>query len=111
VSIQDGELNSVGMALYVDAMKLQKVDDLPSVFHDAILEYPDIYSEIVRMYIALEGEELEAPHPFSDNKELSLPNSADELDDFLQNIILEPLKEAAIPNLDLEWKVVRGGEI
>ncbi|MFK7904709.1 MAG: hypothetical protein AB8B69_06275 [Chitinophagales bacterium] len=103
---EDGELNSVGMALYVDAMRLQKVDDLPAVFHDAILQHPDIYSEIVRMYIVLEGEELEAPHPFFDKKELSLPNSADELDDFLQNIILEALKEAAIPNPDLERKVV-----
>ncbi|MGB1242185.1 MAG: hypothetical protein ACPG49_06670 [Chitinophagales bacterium] len=102
---EDGELNLAGMALYVDAMKLQKVDNLPAVFHDSILEHPDTYSEIVRMYMVLEGEELESPHPFFDKKELTIPKSADELDDFLQNIILEALKEEVILNPALERKV------
>ena len=104
---EDGELNLVGMALYVDAMRLQRVDDLPAVFHDSILEHPDTYSEILRMYMTLQGEELglESPHPFFDKKELSIPNSAEELDDFLQNIILKALKEEEILNSALERKV------
>lgn len=103
---EDGELNLIGMALYVDAMRLQRVDDLPAVFHDSILEHPDTYSEILRMYMTLEGEELESPHPFFDKKELAIPKSADELDDFLQNIILEALKEDAILNPVLERKIM-----
>lgn len=106
----EGKLTSAGIALYVDAMILERVDDLPSEFHKSMVAYPDSYAQIVRMYMVMQDETIVHPHPYFDQQQKSsgvtVPDEHKELDEFLQNIIREALAEAAQPNAALERKVV-----
>ena len=107
---EDNALNLKGIALYVDAMKLDKVDELPPVFHEAILEFPETYAKIVRIYKALADEVIEESGFFSNMEResealLKVPESAEELDEFLSNIIRDVIKEQTRVNEGLERKI------
>lgn len=106
---KEGNMNSAGKALYVDAMLLDRVDDLPELFHEYIIDNPEAYAQIIRMYGVLQEEELPPVPTFfrqaSKATILSIPDNAEELDSLLQNIIIDALRETSEQNVALERKL------
>lgn len=98
-----GELNASGRMLYAEAIRLNRLDELPADIYNHVLQSPWASAEIIDLYMLLEKEDYptESPHPFFDLSEISIGTDLANIDQ-----ILERLKAEAILNPTYE-KVIQ----
>ncbi len=77
---KDGHLNEEGIMLYAEAMKLDRVDELPKEFHQAIEEHEATALRVMRLYQLIRAYKYDklVPHPFLDGINEEETSSLDE---------------------------------
>lgn len=60
------QLSPQAIALYIDAMRLKRVDDLPAQIYEHAQHNPLVLRHIIGLYARLNGQEIAQPHPFFD---------------------------------------------
>lgn len=84
----NGQLSLQAIALYVDAMKLNRVHDLPAKLYQYVHEHPVELAQIAYTFEIGKHIALESPHPYFDEY---LPQWIDlNLKEFLQQDTCEP---------------------
>ncbi|MEZ4885274.1 MAG: hypothetical protein R3E32_11150 [Chitinophagales bacterium] len=100
---EKGHLNQLGQMLYADAMKVQKVNQLPTELPEHVFDC-DYCNKQVRVLYSLIAD-LDYPlesHPILDKSEkssLSLSENSDNLDDILQQLMAEAIQIPAYEKL------------
>lgn len=90
---EQGHLNDLGQMLYVDAMKIEKVNRLPEELCEHVLDCDYCNAKVRSLYVLI--EDLDYPvqqHPVLDiaeKSDLSLSDSSDNLDDILQQLMAD----------------------
>ncbi|MEZ4884815.1 MAG: hypothetical protein R3E32_08835 [Chitinophagales bacterium] len=94
-----GEINALGRMLYAEAIRLNRLDDLPTDLYEHVLQSPWASAEIIDLYTLIENEEYSEsePHPFFDLSNKTIGNDINDIDR-----ILEQLKTEALLNLTYE---------
>ncbi|MGB1240967.1 MAG: hypothetical protein ACPG49_00490 [Chitinophagales bacterium] len=106
----EGNLTLEGVAIYAEAIKLEKVAELPDGFQDYILNVPNAAQEVLEIYELIADEELDSTYYPFDKVELSaytVPQTNEDLDAFLAEILQEALKEEVVPNKRLERRMLQ----
>lgn len=65
------QLSPQAIALYIDAMRLDRVDDLPTQLYEYTQQHPAILKHIIGLYATFKEQNMAHPHPFFD---IYLPN-------------------------------------
>ncbi len=105
----EGNLTIEGVAIYAEAIKLDKVAELPNGFQDYILNAPNAAQEVLELYELIADEELDFTYfPFGKvEKNISIPQTNEDLDVFLTEIIQKALAEESTPNKRLERRILQ----
>ncbi|MGB1242913.1 MAG: hypothetical protein ACPG49_10350 [Chitinophagales bacterium] len=106
----EGGLTLEGVAIYAEAIKLNKVEKLPNSFQEYLLKNPMAAQEVLEIYELIADEELDDKYfPFdkvaiSDYK---VPSTNEDLDVFLAGILQKALAEESTPNARLERRMLQ----
>ncbi|MFK7906733.1 MAG: hypothetical protein AB8B69_16495 [Chitinophagales bacterium] len=112
----EGNLTLEGVAIYAEAIKLDKVAELPNGFQDYILNVPNAAQEVLETYELIADEELDSAYfPFGKSQKsiYKVPRTNEDLDVFLAEILQKALAEESTPNKRLERRmlqIVKGGD-
>ncbi|MFK7903946.1 MAG: hypothetical protein AB8B69_02430 [Chitinophagales bacterium] len=90
-----GELNTLGRMLYAEAIRFNRLDDLPDNIYNHVLQSPWASAEILDLYTLIEDEDYDVSslHPSFDMSDKSISGDMDDIER-----ILNQLKAEAIPN-------------
>ena len=106
----EGRLTLEGVAIYAEAIKLNKVEKLPDSFQEYILKVPTAAQEVLEIYELIAEEELEGSYFPFDKVALSkytVPKNNEDLDAFLADILRTVLVEESTPNARLERRMLQ----
>ena len=104
----EGRLTLEGVAVYAEAVKLDKVGKLPERFQDYLLSLPNVAQEILEIYELIADESIDAGYFPFDKIEMSayvVPATNEGLDAFLEDILRKALVEDSTPNVRLERRM------
>jgi len=106
----EGNLTLEGVAIYAEAIKLDKVAELPDSFQDYILNVPNAAQEVLEIYELIADEELDSTYfPFGkmEMSSYKVPQTNEDLDAFLVKILQKALAEESTPNKRLERRMLQ----
>lgn len=97
-----GELNILGRMLYAEAIRLNRLDDLPERIYNHVLQSPWASAEIIDLYTLIEDEDYDTTslHPSFDMSDKSIGSDMDDIERILKQLkaeaVLNPTYEKAI---------------
>ncbi|MEZ4887414.1 MAG: hypothetical protein R3E32_21965 [Chitinophagales bacterium] len=97
----DGHFTLETRSLYADAMRLDRIEDLPSELVEHLHDCLQCSIETIGLYQLTTNHPTNEKHPFFDLGQ-SVPTSNEELDDLLEGILRSALKEISTHNASME---------
>ncbi len=97
----DGHFNLEARSLYADAMRLDRIEELPQELVEHLHACLQCSMETIELFQLTHRHHTDEKHPFFDLGR-AVPTSNEELDDMLEDILRSALKEMTVQNTKME---------